>query len=755
MPKSLVIVESPAKARTIRKYLGNSFSVKASLGHVKDLPKSKIGVAVDDGFTPEYQVIPGKKKVLRDLIKSAQQVEDIYLALDPDREGEAIAWHIAEELGIDKDRIRRILFNEITKKGISEGLNNPQPINSRRFESQQARRILDRLVGYEISPILWKKVRRGLSAGRVQSVALRLVVDRESEINAFLPREYWKIGVYLQDTEPPMFFAGYYGSQGKKISVGDEKTATRVTDDLRGAKFTVTKVERKERRRAALPPFITSRLQQEMARRFRFTAKRTMVVAQQLYEGVDLGSEGSVGLITYMRTDSVRLSDDAIAEAREFIGEKYGAKAVPAKPNVYKSKKSAQDAHEAIRPTSIRFVPQEVGKYLTADQRKLYRVVWERFTACQMKPAVYDKTSVRIDAGVHNLRASGSVLKFKGWLEVMDDSVPVNEKNGFAEADDDLTVLPQLNEGDILNLTGEGVTAQQKFTQPPARFTEGTLIRDLEERGIGRPSTYATILTTIQDRKYVKKEDGKLSPSELGEIVTERLVLHFPRILDVDFTASMEESLDRIEDGTQDWVELLKDFYKPFKIEVQNALREMKGVRDLTEKSDEKCDSCDKPMVIKWGRNGRFLACSGYPDCRNTRELEPAKGALQSEPVDVKCDECGKQMVRKRGRFGDFLACSGYPDCKATRSMPTGIECPREGCSGELVERRTRKGRVFYGCSEYKKTTCDFVVWGTPVKEKCSNCGAEFLVVSARAKGARELKCIAEGCGFKKNETPS
>ncbi len=755
MPKSLVIVESPAKARTIRKYLGNSFSVKASLGHVKDLPKSKIGVAVDDGFKPEYQVIPGKKKVLRDLIKSAQQAQDIYLALDPDREGEAIAWHIAEELGIDKDRIRRILFNEITKKGITEGLENPLPINSRRFESQQARRILDRLVGYEISPILWKKVRRGLSAGRVQSVALRLVVDREAEINAFKPREYWKIGVQVEGAEPPVFNAAYYGAHGKKVAVGDEKTATGITNDLREATFTVAKIDRKERRRAALPPFITSRLQQEMARRFRFTAKRTMVVAQQLYEGVDLGSEGSVGLITYMRTDSVRLSDDSVAEAREFIGERFGAKAVPAKPNVYKSRKSAQDAHEAIRPTSIRFLPKEVGKYLTSDQRKLYRVVWERFTASQMKPAVYDRTSVQINAGDHSLRASGSVLKFKGWLEVMEDSAPANGKNGSGDADDDLTVLPQLNEGDILKMTGEGVTAQQKFTQPPARFTEGTLIRDLEERGIGRPSTYATILTTIQDRKYVKKEEGKLAPSELGEIVTERLVLHFPRILDIDFTASMEESLDRIEDGTQDWVELLRDFYEPFKIEVQKALREMKGVRDLTEKSDEKCDSCGKPMVIKWGRNGRFLACSGYPDCRNTRELESAKGAVQAAPVDIKCDECGKQMVRKRGRFGDFLACSGYPDCKATRSMPTGIDCPKENCKGELVERRTRKGRVFYGCSEYKKTACDFVVWGTPAKEKCPNCGAGFLVVSARAKGARELKCIAEGCGFKKTETPS
>lgn len=756
MSKSLVIVESPAKARTIRKYLGNSYAVKASLGHVKDLPKSKMGVSVDNGFSPEYQVIPGKKKVLKDLVKSAQQAENIFLALDPDREGEAIAWHIAEELGIDEDKVRRVLFNEITKKGITEGLNNPLPLNNRRFESQQARRILDRLVGYEISPILWKKVRRGLSAGRVQSVALRLVVDREAEISGFEPREYWKIAAELEGPRPPRFHARYHGANGKKSEVSDEASAMAVKADLEGGSFKVAAVDRKERRRASPPPFITSRLQQEMARRFRFTAKRTMMVAQQLYEGVDLGSEGTVGLITYMRTDSVRLSGDAIAEAREFIGQRYGEALVPPKPNVFKSRKSAQDAHEAIRPTSVRYLPDQVGKYLTADQRKLYRVVWERFVSCQMKAAVYDQTTVKIESGRHELRVSGSVLKFKGWLEVNGESPSTNGgsngKGGDGDGEDEAVELPPLNVGDELKLTGAGVVPEQKFTQPPPRFTEGTLIRELEERGIGRPSTYATILSTIQDRRYVVKDDGRLAPSELGEIVTERLVHHFPRILDADFTASMEESLDQIEDGKRDWVKLLKDFYGDFHKEVKTALKEMKDVRDLTEKTDEICDRCSKPMVVKWGRNGRFLACSGYPECRNTKELEPNRSGPVAEEIDVKCDECGKPMVRKRGRYGDFLACSGYPECKATRSMPTGIDCPRKGCEGELVERRTRRGRAFYGCSQYKKTGCDFVVWGTPVAQECPECGAKFLVATSRRKGGRELKCVAEGCGYKVTE---
>jgi DNA topoisomerase-1 len=754
MSKSLVIVESPAKARTIRKYLGAGFSVKASLGHVKDLPKSKMGVAIDRDFEPEYQVIPGKRKVLRDLIKAAKSVGQVYLALDPDREGEAIAWHIAEELGIGESRVRRVLFNEITKKGITEGLGNPLALNMRRFESQQARRILDRLVGYEISPILWKKVRRGLSAGRVQSVALRLVVDREREIAAFEPQEYWRIVANLKGGSPPPFRARYFGTGGKKVEINDGKTAAGIQQDLERASFKVAKVERKERRRGAPPPFITSRLQQEMARRFRFTAKRTMMVAQQLYEGVDLGPEGTVGLVTYMRTDSVRLAGDAVAEAREFIADKFGNKALPAKPNAYKSKKGAQDAHEAIRPTSVAYTPERVGKFLGADQRKLYRVVWERFVACQMKPAIYDQTTVHIEGGKHSLRASGSVLKHRGWLDaVSNGDGPTGEAATLGDSDEEASELPALSEGDALELVGDKVSSEQKFTQPPPRFTEGTLIRELEERGIGRPSTYATILSTIQDRKYVAKHEGRLRPSDLGDLVTERLVMHFPRILDVDFTASMEESLDEIEDGKQDWVALLKQFYEPFHEEVRRALKEMKDVRDIAEETGEKCSQCGEPMVVKWGRNGRFLACSGYPSCRNTRDLDPDKGTAAAEAVDVKCDDCGKPMVRKRGRFGEFLACTGYPECRATRSMPTGIQCPRPDCGGELVERRTKRGRIFYGCSHYKKHGCDFVVWGKPVREPCPKCSAEFLVAVNRRKGGQELKCLAEGCKYKRTES--
>jgi DNA topoisomerase-1 len=711
-----------------------------------------MGVAVDQDFAPEYKVISGKKKILNELIKAAGQADSVYLALDPDREGEAIAWHIAEELGVDGDRIQRVLFNEITKKGIKEGLDNPQPLNMRRYESQQARRILDRLVGYEISPVLWKKVRRGLSAGRVQSVSLRLIVDREAEIEAFNPVEYWKITAELNGPLPPTFVARYAPPGGKKEEIGNAEIAERIKKEIEEAQLEVANVERKERRRASPPPFITSRLQQEAARRFRFTAKRTMIVAQQLYEGVDLGADGTVGLITYMRTDSVRLAEDAVADVREHIQEKFGSQHLPKKPKVYKSKKSAQDAHEAIRPTTMALPPDKVSKYLTQDQRKLYRLIWKRFVACQMLPALYDQTVVGITAGSHKLKVSGSVLKFRGWLEAYEDKEPPPATNGDSNGEDEVAELPPLEKGDRLQLTDQGVTTEQKFTQPPPRFTEGTLIRELEDRGIGRPSTYATILSTIQDRRYVTKNEGRFQPSELGKLVTRRLVSHFPRILDVDFTASMEESLDKIEDGEQNWIKLLSKFYAPFHDDVEQALKEMKDVRDLVEETGEVCDKCGKPMVVKWGRNGRFIACSGYPNCRNTKELPENEDKTAPAPVDVKCEECGKPMVRKRGRYGDFLACSGYPKCKATRSLPTGIPCPKEGCDGELVQRRTKRGRTFYGCSAYKSNGCDFVSWGTPVKEKCPNCSAPFLVVTGRRKGGRNLKCIADGCDYTRTE---
>jgi DNA topoisomerase-1 len=752
MAKSLVIVESPTKAKTIRKYLGSSYVVKASLGHIKDLPRSKMGVAIDQDFAPEYKVIRGKKKILDELIKASNQAENIYLALDPDREGEAIAWHIAEEIDSHSDRVQRVLFNEITKKGIAEGLGNPQQLDIRRYESQQARRILDRLVGYEISPVLWKKIRRGLSAGRVQSVCLRLIVDREREIEKFKPKEYWKIDAELTGDNPPPFKARYHGAGERKSEVNNETSAAAIKSDLESADFVVSQVIRKERRRHALPPLITSRMQQEAARRFRFTAKRTMMVAQQLYEGIEIGSEGSVGLITYMRTDSVRLAADAVSDARAYIKEQFDKTYVPAKPNAFKSKKSAQDAHEAIRPTSVSFPPSEISKYLSPDQRKLYRLIWERFIGCQMKSAVYDQTSVRISAGEHNLRVSGSVLKFPGWLAAFEKSgsAPINGTNGNGE--DESVELPSLEEGDKLKLTGNRVITEQKFTQPPARFTEGTLIRELEDRGIGRPSTYASIISTIQDRRYVEKESGRFAPSELGTLVTDRLVMHFPRILDIDFTALMEEALDKIEEGQQDWVKLLREFYGPFHENVEKALKEMADIRSLEEETDEICEECGKKMIIKWGRNGRFVACSGYPSCRNTKEIEDGKSKVSKIVVDIKCEDCGKPMVQKHGRFGDFLACSGYPDCKATRSFPTGIDCPKPNCKGELAQRRTKRGRVFYGCSEFKNSGCDFVVWGTPAKEPCPTCNASFLVATKKRNGGRNLKCVTEGCDYKRSE---
>jgi DNA topoisomerase-1 len=586
-------------------------------------------------------------------------------------------------------------------------------------------------------------------------VALRLIVDRDDEINRFTPEEYWRLVAQLVAGESPPFTARYVSGKARKGDVENGEIAAQVKAELESATFKVSKVERKERKRQAPPPFITSRLQQEAARRFRFTAKRTMMIAQQLYEGVELGEEGSLGLITYMRTDSVRVSADAVEEVRNYIVERYGKEALPDKPNVFKSRKSAQDAHEAIRPTSVALTPEQVGKHLTPDQRKLYKLIWQRFVACQMKPAVFDQTGVTIEAGAHVLRATGSVQRFSGWLEVLSDAETPAEPgaNGSSEEEEDAAEqLPLLEVGDVLRLGDQGVSADQKFTQPPSKFTEGTLIRELEERGIGRPSTYATILSTIQDRKYVAKEDGKLFPSDLGRLVTERLVEHFPRILDVDFTASMEESLDAIEEGKGNWVELLESFYLPFHKDVVLALKEMKDVRSLAEESGEVCDQCGKPMVVKWGRNGKFLACSAYPACRNTKELEE-RGSVPSEPVDIQCEECGKPMVRKRGRFGEFLACSGYPECKATRSMPTGIHCPRPNCPGELVERRTKRGRVFFGCSEFKRSSCDFVVWSTPVAQTCPDCGAMFLVISSSRGGNRTLKCAAEGCGFKRSES--
>lgn len=759
--KALLVVESPAKAKTIKKYLGKNFIVKASLGHVMDLPKSKMGVDTTGDFHPEYVVIAGKQKVLTELKKAAKEVDRVYLAPDPDREGEAIAWHIAQQIRKSNPNITRVLLHEITKKGVQQGLADPREIDEKKFASQQSRRILDRLVGYEISPVLWKKIRRGLSAGRVQSVAVRLIVDREREILAFVPLEYWQIEAELSGPEPPPFTARLWRHKGEKIEVRTGAESEAIVGAIRAARLDVAEIERKERKRNAPGPYTTSRLQQDASSRFSMSAKRTMQIAQQLYEGIELGDEGAVGLITYMRTDSMRLSTDAVAEARTWIAEHYGAAAVPPTPIVYKSKKSAQDAHEAIRPTSMAYPPETVAKFLTGEQLKIYSMIWKRFVACQMAPAVYDATTVDIRAGEYTLRSTGAVLKTPGWQAVYVPAGGTAPAGAAETADgegDDASgptagVLPELKVGDALRLTGAGAHGDQKFTQPPPRFTEGTLVKELEERGIGRPSTYASILSTIIGRDYVEKVEGKLMPTELGALVTDKLVKHFPRILDIEFTAQMEESLDLVEDGSVDWADLLRKFYGPFHGSVEAALEAMEDVKAVETPTDQVCPKCGKPMVIKWGRHGSFLACTGYPECRSTAEIKRGlDGSIQIIPpreFHVDCEVCGKPMALKRGRFGEFLACTGYPDCKATRPVPLDVPCPK--CGGDLAARKSKKGKTFYGCLNYSKTGCDFVTWDMPVGQRCPECEAVFLVKTGRGRGSG-LRCITPGCGYTTRE---
>jgi len=753
---TLVVVESPAKAATIKKYLGAGFVVKASVGHVKDLPKATMGIDVEHDFQPEYVVIEGKKKVIADIKAAAKKAGRVLLAPDPDREGEAIAWHIAEEIRPANPNIQRVLFNEITKKAVNEAILHPIEIDRHKFESQQARRVLDRLVGYEISPVLWSKVRRGLSAGRVQSVAVRLVVDREGEIKAFRPDEYWTIAVNVEGSVPPPFAARVVRLDGEKAVLAHEGQATDIVALISQATLRVSAVERKERRKNPPPPFITSRLQQEASSKLRFSPKRTMGLAQRLYEGVELGDEGPTGLITYMRTDSTRLSEDAVKDVRAWIAERYGQTSLPAEPNVFKSKKSAQDAHEAIRPTSAQYDPETVRRHLSQspsvrdareveDLVKLYTLIWNRFVGCQMAPAVFDQTAIEIEAGRVGLRATGQVLRFAGYLAVYAET----QEDGSAD-DDSAGSLPDIHEGEILRLLG--CLPEQHFTQPPPRYSEATLVRELEEKGIGRPSTYATILSTIQDRGYVEKKEGRLGPTELGVVVNGLLVKSFPEIVSSDFTAQMEEQLDQVEEGAVDWVKLLRDFYEPFEKDLARAKVEMRDLKREEEPTQEVCEKCGKPMVIKWGRNGYFLACSGFPDCRNTKEYtRNADGTLTvlptTRPSDQACPTCGSPMVIRRGRFGEFLACSRYPDCKTTSPISLGVACPRPGCGGYLSEKRSRRGKVFFGCSNYSKTKCDFVSWDRPMAKACPQCNAAFVVQKVSRAGVR-LRCVAEGCGW-------
>jgi len=744
MERSLIIVESPTKVKTIKKYLGSDYDVRASVGHIKDLPKSKLGIDIKDNFQPTYQVLESKKKVMSDLKKAAKSADTIYLAPDPDREGEAIAWHIAEEIDGQKN-IYRVLFNDLTKNTMLAALSHPRKLDFDKYEAQQTRRILDRLVGYQISPILWDKVRRGLSAGRVQSVAVRIICDREEEIRKFVAEEYWNITALLEGALPPPFEARLIRIDGKKSRVASAEQSNDILSRLKAAPFVVHSIEKKETRRSPAPPFTTSKLQQEASRKLRFSAKKTMATAQKLYEGVELGEEGPVGLITYMRTDSVRIAAEALNEVRDYIRDEYGKDFLPAKARFYKSGRAAQEAHEAIRPASMNYRPKDIKSHLTNDQFRLYQLIWNRFVASQMNPAVLDQTTIDIEALDCLFRAQGSVMKFPGFTilysEGRDDS---KEENGFEKS------LPDVKTGETLNLLS--LTPEQKFTEPPPRFSEATLVRELEENGIGRPSTYAAILSTIQEREYVRLDGGRFHPTELGILVTELLVKNFSTILDVAFTADMENELDMIEEGKLKRIESLEKFYSSFEKDLKKAKAEMRNVKKEETPTDLVCEKCGSPMIIKWGRNGKFIACSNYPACKNTMNFTQDENGVinhvtaEETTTDTDCPECGRKMVVKQGKFGSFLGCSGYPDCKTTMAISLGIKCPEKGCTGEITEKRSRKGKIFFGCSNYPR--CHYATWDKPIPESCPECGAAFLLEKYDRKKGRYRACSNPECTF-------
>jgi DNA topoisomerase I len=755
--KPLVVVESPTKVRTIKKYLGDAFNVVATVGHIKDLPEKEIGIDIEDGFKPQYIDIPGKQKVITGLRKAAGSATDIYLAPDPDREGEAIAWHTSEVLKKKGRNFYRVLFHELTKNGITSAINAPETLQQPKYDAQKARRILDRLVGYQVSPLLWRKVKGGLSAGRVQSVTVRIICDRERAIQAFEPVEYWSITAHLESSTPPPFAAQLSRKNGDKITIPDEKAATAILTELAGVPLTVEKVQKKTTKRNPLPPFTTSKLQQEAIHKLRFSAKKTMIVAQQLYEGIDLGPGEPVGLITYMRTDSVRIADEAAHDALSLIKEKFGEGYSNEKPRFFKNTKKVQDAHEAIRPTSVYHTPDEIARYLSADQLALYRLIWQRFVASQMQPALIDQNSVAIKAGPYQFNASGSTVRFPGFMALY-MSADEEEESAAGKTKEK---LPELSEG--MALTLNKYDPKQHFTQPPPRFSEASLVKELEENGIGRPSTYATILSTIRDKGYVDLVKGYFRPSELGFIVNDLLVKSFPDVFDVDFTAKMEDNLDRIESAEIDATHVLTQFYKPFKTELDAATSGMISVKGVGLPSGLACPQCGAPINIKLGKNGHFLACSGYPDCRFTRDYtRDEKGHIQitdhieDEKTDKLCDKCGQPMVIKSGKYGSFMACTGYPDCKHTISMAvtsnsgqsTGVPCPEPRCIGEITEKKSKRGKIFYGCSRYPD--CKFAIWDKPVPTPCPQCDAKFLVEKTTKKDGTHLKCLTEGCGFKK-----
>jgi DNA topoisomerase I len=805
MGKSLVIVESPAKAKTINKYLGANYTVKASMGHVLDLPKKDLGVDLEDNFKPTYITIPGRKEVIGQLKSAAQKAEAVYLAADPDREGEAICAHLREVLHAKKRTFHRVLFNEITREAIRKAFLNPHEINTNLVDAQQARRILDRLVGYKVSPLLWEKVKRGISAGRVQTVALRLIVEREREIQAFQKREYWTITAEVLGKTPPPFEVRLAKFQGKDLEIPNQETADRIVAAIRASTLVVESVTTKEKRKYPVPPFITSKLQQESVRKLHFSAKRTMMVAQKLYEGVDVGEEGPVGLITYMRTDSTRVTEGALQAVRGLIEKQFGKEFLPESAIHYRSKKDAQDAHEAIRPTDVARTPDAMKRYLSPDEFKLYKLIWQRFVASQMNPAVFDQTTIDIAAGEYTLRATGSVEKFKGFRAVYEEGKDDLEN---AEEEEELKHrLPQVVDGEILDL--RKIAPEQHFTEPPPRYNEATLVKALEEKGIGRPSTYATILSVIQNREYVEKVQGRFYPTELGTITCDLLVKNFTDVFDIAYTARMEEELDEVEEGKLTWTDALQDFYKKFKKDLRHAEQAMEDLKGEGLPTEEICEKCGKAMVIRLGRNGRFLACTGYPDCdntsdvsaelatkyglsapagpampevgeqncekcgkpmavkrgrfgfflactgypecRNTKKIVTKDGAAQAvadTPLEEKCPECGNYLVIKHGRFGQFTACSNYPTCKYVKRQTIGIACPEKGCTGELVVRKTRRGKTFYGCSRYPD--CKFTAWDKPISEQCPLCAYPVLLEKQTKKSGPVRYCPNEACQYER-----
>ena len=823
MAKNLVIVESPAKAKTINKYLGSDYLVLASVGHIKDLPSKGLGVDIENNFEPTYEVIPdikkrNNKKVVSELKKAAKAADSIFLAADPDREGEAICQHLAEEIVPKKPKkeVFRVMFNEITKNAIKEAFNHPKQVNKDLVDAQQARRILDRLVGYKVSPILWKNIGGKLSAGRVQTVAVRLVVDREREIEAFVKTEYWTITANLGAKLPPNFDSRLYKVEDLTVKtsgfdqdlkknethIKDEKTATDIVSEAGKENFVVDSVTTKERKRNPVPPFITSKLQQEASRKIGFAVKRTMSTAQKLYEGVEIGAEGAVGLITYMRSDSTRVSDTALAEVRDFIGGSYGQNYLPEKAVHYKSKGGAQDAHEAIRPTDVNRTPDNMKQYLSADEYKLYRLIWQRFVASQMNAAIFDQTTIDIKAGRFMFRATGSVQKIDGFLKVYQEGRDETPKDGEADEDAELN-LPKVEKGEQLKLNK--ISPEQHFTEPPPRFTEATLVKALEEKGIGRPSTYASIMTTIQDREYVERIDSRFHPTGLGTTVNDVLVAGFTDLFNPTYTARMEQELDNIEEGKINWRDALRNFYDKFSVDLKNAEESLKDKKKAVIATDEICQTCGSPMVIKFGRFGQFLACENYPECKTTREVSSKKaagdgeagadGAVEEVPP---CELCGREMALKKGRFGTFYGCSGYPECKNIRKIdkksgatlqvapPVEIdeECPKDGaklvirqgrfgeftsCSnypkcdyikretlgikcpkcktGEIAVKKSKRGKAFYGCTNYPK--CDEVYWDKPIVEPCPKCSAPKVFEKTTKKEGTIHYCQADGCDYK------